>query len=353
MRRRSSSSRRAPPRDCRRPCREPLRDTRDRALRSRRRGRSARARRSTAPQPLSSPWDLPSLGVEASYIALRARDQPTLRSTLGALRRQSCALRLRRRPLERSDVDLLHLEHRGHHTLRLLAVGVAEQLGQALRDDLPREAEPVLEPAARALFAALRQLAPVRVDLFLALAADLERDRLVEREVRAAVERDELLPVELELDCHHGALWAWPGRAVTGNAGDLRVRDHRGVELRGVFAFGVEPQARSDLLHGFVLSPDVGLCVSGGRRRRRRELIAMTFEPSWRPRITNAARPACPPPAAREGSRRRTVRRPARRRRSRRGRRPVTRTLQPRVPPCVRRVAARIPADATPRGRRG
>ena len=41
--------------------------------------------------------------------------------------------------------------------------------------------------------AALAELLPVVVDLVLVAAGDLERDRLVEREIRAAVEREELL----------------------------------------------------------------------------------------------------------------------------------------------------------------
>ena len=46
---------------------------------------------------------------------------------------------------------------------------------------------------------------PVVVELLLRLAVDLERDRLVEREVRAAVDADEALPVQLELDRQHHA----------------------------------------------------------------------------------------------------------------------------------------------------
>ena len=101
-----------------------------------------------------------------------------------------------------------------HDALRLLRVRIAQQLGQSGRDDLPRDAEPVLQPAARTFFAALGELAPVRVDLFLVLAAHLERDRLVERVVGPAVQCDELLPVELEADRHHHSFGARPGRAV-------------------------------------------------------------------------------------------------------------------------------------------
>src|SRR3954447_6832208 len=111
-------------------------------------------------------------------------------------RRAGRRLRGGRRPLELVDLDLLHREHRPHDALRLLAIRVAEQLREPLGDDLPRQAEPVLEPAARAfLSTALRQLAPVVVDLLLVLTADLQRDRLAERELRPAVQRDELQAV--------------------------------------------------------------------------------------------------------------------------------------------------------------
>ena len=50
--------------------------------------------------------------------------------------------------LQRVDVQLLHLQHRLHGPPRLLRVGVAHVLAELPRDDLPRDAEPVLEPAA-------------------------------------------------------------------------------------------------------------------------------------------------------------------------------------------------------------
>src|SRR4029078_10994835 len=56
-----------------------------------------------------------------------------------------------RRRLHRSDVDLPHLEHRGHGALGACLVGVGEQLHEPRRDDLPREAEAVLDPAPRPL----------------------------------------------------------------------------------------------------------------------------------------------------------------------------------------------------------
>ena len=61
----------------------------------------------------------------------------------------------------------------------------------------------VLQPAAPAGLAALRELAPVVVDVLRDLAADYERDRLVELELRPAFERDERLAVKLEGHRHH------------------------------------------------------------------------------------------------------------------------------------------------------
>ena len=59
-----------------------------------------------------------------------------------------------RRVLQRLDVDLLHLQHRLHGALGAPRVGVAQQLAEPLGDDLPAQAEPVLEPAALTFLAA-------------------------------------------------------------------------------------------------------------------------------------------------------------------------------------------------------
>ncbi len=48
-----------------------------------------------------------------------------------------------------------HLQHRLHGALGALRVGVAEQLAQPVGDDLPAQAEPVLEPAALSLLPAV------------------------------------------------------------------------------------------------------------------------------------------------------------------------------------------------------
>src|SRR4051812_6574215 len=64
-------------------------------------------------------------------------------------------------------------------------------------------------------------------------------------------------------------------------------------------------------------------------------------------------RPDRPPPPSREGPRGRAVLRGARRRRPREGRRALPGALQPRVPPRLRGVAARLPAHPPARARRG
>src|SRR5262249_29688924 len=113
----------------------------------------------------------------------------------------------RRRPvgggLQCRQVELAHLQHRLHRAVGALRVGVREHLFHAGRHHLPGEAEAVPEPTALALLSAVGELLPEVVDLILGLAFDRERDRLVEAELRAAVDADEPLAVELELDCHH------------------------------------------------------------------------------------------------------------------------------------------------------
>ena len=56
--------------------------------------------------------------------------------------------------------------------------GSVSSSGRIVRDDLPRQAEPVLQPAARALLPAVGERVQYRVDLLLRLAVDDERDGL-------------------------------------------------------------------------------------------------------------------------------------------------------------------------------
>ena len=85
------------------------------------------------------------------------------------------------------------------------------------------------------------------VHFLLRLAVDGERNRRRELVFRSAVERDELLAVELERDRHDGARLARRFVALAADAVDLRVLEHRHVEVRRVFSLAVEPQERRDL----------------------------------------------------------------------------------------------------------
>src|SRR5262245_46905406 len=123
---------------------------------------------------------------------------------------------------------------------------------RTLPDHLPGEPVFVLEPAARMLLAALGEPVPEIIDLRLVLAIDLERDGLVEGELRSAIEGREFLSRDLEVDPHHrGRLLAVNVLALVWIAcdpDDLLVLEHRDVERRGLLGLSVEPQAWCDLL---------------------------------------------------------------------------------------------------------
>src|SRR3989441_13267284 len=107
---------------------------------------------------------------------------------------------------EGRDVDLAHLEQRLHYLSRVPGSRVSHHLPERGRNDLPRHAEAILEPAARTFFPAVRKPLPGVVELFLRVAGRDERDPFGEREARAAIHRRELPPVELEGRVQHAAL---------------------------------------------------------------------------------------------------------------------------------------------------
>jgi len=72
---------------------------------------------------------------------------------------------------------------------------------------------------------------------------------LAELEQRAAVQRRELLALELKVDDHHGAFGTRPRVAVAADVEDLRVLEDRRIELRRLFGVVVEPEEWRDLLH--------------------------------------------------------------------------------------------------------
>src|SRR5262245_44475798 len=185
--------------------------------------------------------------------------------------------------LELRDIDLRHLQHRLHRALRAVPVWALEELVQPLRDDLPRQAEAVLQPTAHAVFAAtLDEGAPVAVDFGLVLAVDDERDRFAERELRPAVEAYEWHATQGEVDGQDVAFRV--ARVVSRGARDIvdaAVREEIRVELGGLLGLAVEPQAGRDLRHGVTsIVPPV---------------IAWRPSPSRTPTSDQNHRPACDP----------------------------------------------------------
>src|SRR5512142_534389 len=92
------------------------------------------------------------------------------------------------RVLQLPDVELLHLQHGFGDALRARAVGALHHLPKDPRDDLPGEAEPVLEPAALLRLAAFGQLLPEEIHFLLGIAVHHEREGRREGELRPAVE---------------------------------------------------------------------------------------------------------------------------------------------------------------------
>src|SRR2546425_874229 len=195
-------------------------------------------------------------------------------------------------PLQLLDLDLLHLEHGLHDPLGLRAIRIIQHFAENGGVHLPRQAEFVLEPAAGSFFSAGREFLPVVIDFALGLAVDGERDRLGELEVRAAIQRDESLPIELELHGHDAAGGAGPRFAIAAHADDLGVLEDRHVVLGGLLGLRVEPQERGDLRHRVLAIGgwSAGTMRHRARRRARPRLGARpgttsARAPAWRPRI--------------------------------------------------------------------
>src|SRR5207249_1248308 len=118
-------------------------------------------------------------------------------------------------------VDLLHLKHRLHDPRRFLRILIAQQLAEYGGNDLPGEAELVLEPAALVDSAARRELVPQFVDLLLVLAAHEQGDGGSKLVLRAAVQRVEVLSLELKSRGHDRAFRPWSRRAIPRDPSDL------------------------------------------------------------------------------------------------------------------------------------
>jgi hypothetical protein len=160
--------------------------------------------------------------------------------------------------LQRVDVELLHPHDRLQDSLRPRGIGIAQHLGQDSWDDLPRHPVLIIQPAAWSGFTARGRLLPHPVQFLLRLAVHGERHGLGERALRPAVERGELLPVQLEPHGQHAALGPRSALAVASDLADCGVLEDGGIEAGGLLRLVIEPQAWCDLLHLCVSWRDVG-----------------------------------------------------------------------------------------------
>src|SRR5712664_3045429 len=116
----------------------------------------------------------------------------------------------------------------------------------------------VLQPAALILCSAFRKLLPQLVYFLLRLAVHHQGYGFREFELRAAVQCQEFLSIELERNDHYRSLWSsgdlCPCVSITGNVADPRILENRDIKLRSLFGYVVEPQEWGDFLHGSGLS---------------------------------------------------------------------------------------------------
>src|SRR6476661_8054605 len=109
----------------------------------------ARARSSDASPTPSSTASSIGGGILPSRSACGWSASPmTACNTSGRLRTYAGSSGLVGRPGDLGDVELLHAEDGLHRALRPLGVGIADHVVHERGDDLPRQAELVLEPAA-------------------------------------------------------------------------------------------------------------------------------------------------------------------------------------------------------------
>jgi hypothetical protein len=147
--------------------------------------------------------------------------------------------------LQRVDVKPHHLHHGFHNARGFVAILIVEHLWQDVRDDLPRDAKCVLQPATLHRRAAVRdQDVPQPVDFGVVLTRDDQRHRVVEAVVRSAVERVILLSGERAID-EEGFACCGTRRvdACAQHPIDARVEKNRRIKLHGLFRLAIEPEA--------------------------------------------------------------------------------------------------------------
>src|ERR1700687_4877887 len=152
------------------------------------------------------------------------------------------------RALEGGDVKLAHLQQSFHHLSRVARFRVTHHLTQRGGHDLPRDAKPVLEPAARSFLAAVSEARPDLIELSLRLAGRDQRKRFAERKGRTAVEGRVLLPVEQEAVVPQATFRERSVPVTAQHADHPGIRKHRNVEVDRLFGAFLEGQTRSNTL---------------------------------------------------------------------------------------------------------
>src|SRR5215510_6544134 len=150
------------------------------------------------------------------------------------------------------EIELLHLQKRVGDALGFFGVRIRHHFSERGGDDLPGNAEFILQPAAGLFAAFLGQSVPEVVDLFLGVAINLEGHGLAELELWPAIERHERLPVDFEF-CHHYGTWLLAvdllaGFSITTDFPEFRILEHGDVERRRFLGFCIEPQTRRYLM---------------------------------------------------------------------------------------------------------
>src|SRR5450756_2243799 len=123
-------------------------------------------------------------------------------------------------------------------------VGIAQQLVQPLRGDLPAQSVRILEPPAHRLLAATGdEPVPEAIGFGLVLAGDAQRHRLVELEVGGLADRAELRTVHAPARQHRRLVGTHPGERR-----DLEVVEEALVAGKCGVQVALEPEAGGD--HG-------------------------------------------------------------------------------------------------------
>jgi hypothetical protein len=151
-------------------------------------------------------------------------------------------------------IELFHFKHRVYDTLPTLGVFILHHPSKGDRDDLPGDAISILEPAALLLPAILGQLIPELIDLLLRFAVDIERDGRCELVHRAAVERHEILALELECNDRYGSGMVGIFIFETVDFDYLRIIKNGSVIIHRFLSLFIEPQKWDYFLHDQILS---------------------------------------------------------------------------------------------------